>query len=133
MKQTNLEILEQALAHFADAATRTQYLELYTSDAVIHGYAGLEPGWENIRRFYHAIWSAFPDCRVEVEDRFGHEDRVACRCVLHGTHLGSFHGIPPTGQTIAVPGITILRFADGKVVERWSQADFAGLFQQLGA
>jgi steroid delta-isomerase-like uncharacterized protein len=131
--KSNLEILEQALARFADPATRPQYLELYATDAVIHGYAGLEPGLENIRRFYEAIWSAFPDCRVDIEDSFSHEDRVACRYVLRGTHLGAFQGIPPTGRRVEVPGITILRYVDGKVVERWSQADFAGLLQQLGA
>jgi hypothetical protein len=34
---------------------------------------------------------------------------------------------------MALPGITILRFAGGRCVERWSQADFLYLLQQLGA
>lgn len=129
----NLEILQSALAQFADPARRAEYLDLYAEDAVIYGYAGLEPGRENIRRFYEGIWAAFPDCRVDLEDAFESGDRLACRFVLRGTHQGPFNGIPATGKPIALPGITILRFAGGKVVERWSQADFLGLLQQLGA
>ena len=30
---------------------------------------------------------------------------------------------PPTGKRYDLPGITILKFRDGKVVERWSCAD----------
>jgi len=41
-------------------------------------------------------------------------------------------GIPPTGKQVTMTGITILRFAGGKCVERWSEADFLGLLQQLG-
>jgi predicted ester cyclase len=42
-------------------------------------------------------------------------------------------GIPATGRRVSVNGITILRFADGRCVERWSQTDFLGMLQQLGA
>jgi hypothetical protein len=36
-------------------------------------------------------------------------------------------------KAVVVPGITILRFVNGRFVERWSQADFPGLLIQLGA
>ena len=45
----------------------------------------------------------------------------------------SSNGIPATGKRVSIAGITILRFGGGKVVERWSQSDFLGLLQQLGA
>ena len=48
-------------------------------------------------------------------------------------HGGPFQGMPATGKPFTLPGITILRFADGGCCERWSQADFIGLLQQLGA
>ena len=41
-------------------------------------------------------------------------------------------GIAPTGKQITRTGITILRFRDGKCVERWSQADALGMMRQLG-
>lgn len=57
----------------------------------------------------------------------------ACRFVVTGKHTGPFQGMPPTGKEFTLPGITILRFSGERCVERWSQADFLGLLQQLGA
>jgi predicted ester cyclase len=42
-------------------------------------------------------------------------------------------GIPPTGKHITVTGIAITRFANGKTVEEWANADWLGLLQQIGA
>jgi predicted ester cyclase len=41
--------------------------------------------------------------------------------------------MPPTGRPVTVAGITLFRIEDGKYVERWSEADFLGLLQQLAA
>jgi predicted ester cyclase len=64
---------------------------------------------------------------------FAFGDKVACRFVVHGKHTGPFQGMLPTQRAFTLPGITILRFVEGKCVERWSQADFLSLLQQLGA
>ena len=111
----------------------TGYLELYDPGVRLHGYQGVEPGLESVRQFYQGFWAAFPGSRLIFEDVFPHEDRVTCRFVVRGTHRGELMGIPPTGKDIELPGITILRFAGDKCVERWSQADFLGLLGQLGA
>jgi len=42
-------------------------------------------------------------------------------------------GIGPTGKTVKWTGITILRFEQGRCVERWNEGDYLGLTQQLGA
>jgi hypothetical protein len=42
-------------------------------------------------------------------------------------------GMPPTGKVITVTEMTFDRFADGKLVEDYAEADLAGLMQQLGA
>lgn len=53
--------------------------------------------------------------------------------MIRGTHRGELMGIAPTGREITMTDITILRIVDGKVVERWSEADSLGLLHQLGA
>jgi predicted ester cyclase len=40
-------------------------------------------------------------------------------------------GMPPTGRTVHVTGITILRVADGKVIEAWQNWDMLGMMQQI--
>lgn len=109
------------------------YLELYRDDTVLHGYAGVEPGLESIKNFYVGFTSAFPGSQLVFEDVFASGDKVTCRFVVKGKHTGPFQGMPATGRSFELPGITILRFEGGKCVERWSQANFFSLLQQLGA
>jgi predicted ester cyclase len=130
--EQNLAMLERARQQW-NAGNLDGYLQLYAPDVVLHGYSGVEPGLASVRQFYQAFWSAFPGAQLIFEDVFAAADKVACRFVVHATHQGPFQGIAPTGKQVVQPGITILRFAEGKCVERWSQADFMGLLSQLGA
>jgi len=57
---------------------------------------------------------------------------VVMHVVWHGTHLGPYSGVPPTGKSVEVITIAIWRFQEGKVVENWTVTDQFGLFQQLG-
>ena len=109
------------------------YLELYDPSVVLHGYQGVEPGLASVTAFYQAFWSAFPNSQLNLDDIISQGDQICVRFTLRATHRGPFNGLPATGKAISLPGITILRFANGKCVERWSQADFLGLLQQLGA
>jgi predicted ester cyclase len=57
---------------------------------------------------------------------------VLVRFTFRGTHHGDFMGIPPTGRTVAVPGLIVYRIANGKIAEHWIQMDNMALMQQLG-
>jgi hypothetical protein len=59
------------------------------------------------------------------------DDRVATQWSFIGTHNGELMGIPRTGKQITASGITIQRFADGKIAEGWTNFDLLGLLQQL--
>ena len=76
--------------------------------------------------------AGFPDLTLTVEDQAAENDRVVTRWTVHGTHTGDFSGIPATGKTMTMPGITIQRLKNGKLVEAWVQYDQLGLLQQLG-
>lgn len=132
MPEVNRAVLERAIGRWNEG-NLSGYLELYDPGAMLYGYQGVEPGFEGIRRFYEAFWAAFPGSRITLEDVISEGDEVSARFTLRATHGGDFNGIPATGLEVSLPGITILRFADGKCVERWSQADFLGLMQQIGA
>ena len=50
-----------------------------------------------------------------------------------GTHRGDFMGIPPTGSSVDMQLIDIMRFdGSGQVCEHWGVADMLSLMQQLG-
>jgi predicted ester cyclase len=109
------------------------YLLMYDSRVVIHGIPGVEAGIESAKKFYRGFHRAFPDTQILVEDLFTRADKLACRFTVSGTHKAEFMGIPATDKFIKFTGITILKFLAGKCTERWNQADFLGMLQQLGA
>ena len=79
-----------------------------------------------------AMPEAFPDFRHTIEDIVAQGDGAVFRVTLHGTHQGTFMGIPATGKAIQYTAMGTARFRDGKIAEMWMEADFLGLFQQLG-
>ena len=59
------------------------------------------------KQFAASIFTAFPDLNHVIEDTVADSEKVAVRFVLHGTHLGPYEGIPPTGRRVAVEAIAI--------------------------
>ncbi len=126
--------VEAARVRFNSGDVEGYVMTLYAPDCTFHYFPpGLPGGWEGARMYYGGFKAAFPDASFAPEDILTDGDKVAIRYRLHATHLGEFNGMPPTGKTAVLNGITILRFANGKVVERWNEADFLGFLQQLGA
>lgn len=94
---------------------------------------GLPPGLEGGKLSHRGTVATFPDLHYEIEDLIAEGDRVVMRWTMTGTHSGaSFMGQPPSGRQVRVPGISIFRLADGKIVEHWAEPDSLGLMQQLG-
>jgi len=60
------------------------------------------------------------------------EDKVATRKTFHGTHEDEFMGIPPSGRSVSMGLIDIVRISEGRVVEHSSMGDSLGMMQQLG-
>jgi predicted ester cyclase len=48
-------------------------------------------------------------------------------------HEETFMGVAGTGRKVSLAGITILRFAKGKIVQGWDNWDQLGLLAQIGA
>lgn len=93
---------------------------------------GLPAGREGFKQFTGMYLRAFPNPDVEVEDMIAEGDKVVVRWTARATHRGEFMDISPTNKRVEMTGIDILRFSDGKIVESWSEADQAGMLQQLG-
>jgi steroid delta-isomerase-like uncharacterized protein len=109
--------------------------QLAAADCTVHGHAPNDAviGMPEFKEFARSVQSAFPDLRIAVEETVSEDDRVVLRWRSEGTQTGPFLGIAPTGQKVLVRGISIMRFADGKVVEGWDNWDQLGLLTQLGA
>ncbi len=92
---------------------------------------GSVPGREALKQFVTMFRAAFSDTQTTVDDAIAEGDKVAWRWTFRGTHTSPFMGIPATGKAITLTGITIDRVVGNQIVERWNQADFMGMMQQL--
>jgi steroid delta-isomerase-like uncharacterized protein len=89
-------------------------------------------GPEGFKEYVGMYRSAFPDLHVQIEDQIAEGDRVATRWTGTGTHDGELAGIAPTGKRVTVPGMEMVRIANGKLVEGWEGYDSGTLMRQLG-
>ena len=119
--ETNLDTLDEALQ------------EVYADDIVMHEPDEDVRGIDGLTQFVSMIRSAVPDLRVTLEDDIAEGKKVVSRWRAQGTHQGELMGIAPTGNEVAITGITIHRIEDGKIVEEWENWDALGLMQQIGA
>jgi steroid delta-isomerase-like uncharacterized protein len=109
--------------------------EFVAADAVDHDPANPEDvrGPAGLREQISMYRAAFPDLQFTIEDTIAQDDRVVIRWSSRGTHRGELMGLAPTGKVVTVTGISIDRFAEGKIVESWTNWDVLGLMRQLGA
>ena len=91
---------------------------------------GIPADREGIKIITAMFRRAFPDSYFTVEDMVAEGDKVATRKTFHGTHGGEFMGIPPSGRSVSMGLIDIVRISDGRVVEHWSMGDTLGMMQQ---
>jgi steroid delta-isomerase-like uncharacterized protein len=90
------------------------------------------PSGVTVAQSIGAFLAGFPDAHFTIEDQIEEGDLVVTRWTARGTHTGNLFGIPATGKSIAMPGISIYRITNGKMVEAWVQYDQLGMMQQLG-
>jgi steroid delta-isomerase-like uncharacterized protein len=101
----------------------------------IHDHnSGSQPlGREVYSQHILAVRTTYPDFQVTVDDLIAEADKVVSRVTAHGTHLGRWWGVAPTGKQVTMTGINIDRIVDGKIVEHWGEADTVSALLQIGA
>jgi predicted ester cyclase len=107
--------------------------EIFDADLVNHNPNN--PGVinsESYKGYVPVIRTGFPDFHVAADDLVAEGEKVAFRWTIIATHQGELMGIPATGIQVVWTGITMARFADGKIVEMWWSEDMLGMLQQLG-
>jgi len=86
--------------------------------------------------FYASWFSAFPDAHVEVHDVHFLDDVAVEEGTFTGTHRGVLHAatgdLPPTGRSVRLDYIQVLRFREGRHVSFNLMFDRLLLLEQLG-
>jgi steroid delta-isomerase-like uncharacterized protein len=99
-------------------------------------HAGLFPdavGIEAVKGSLTPLSATFPDIQFSVDAVVASGDRVLVRWTGKGNHTGSaFLGVPTSGKPVDWSGMNAFRFACGKIIEGWSEANGLTLLRQLG-
>ena len=85
-----------------------------------------------LRDYLAAFRAAVPDARWTIVEQIAQGDTVVTRLAVQGTFCGPLLGLAPPGRPGTLTGVAISRFAQGRLVDLWLQADLLGLLVQLG-
>ena len=107
--------------------------ELFAETYVFRMPGATATGPGEMRELATSYKTAFPDMRVTIDDQIAEGERVATRWTAQATHQGPLGDIAPTGNSVTMTGVLIIRFVGGKPVENWQNLDELGMLRQIGA
>jgi predicted ester cyclase len=103
--------------------------EIFALNVILNGTSVSR---EAIKQLVTARRAAFPDIHVTVDDQVAEGDKVSTRRTWQATHQGPYRGLAATDKRVRWTQISIVRFAESRVVEDWAVADELSILQQLG-
>lgn len=111
---------------------QTKVADLHADDAVIHSAGRELVGINAVIEDWWAQLEAVPDLTDSIDMLIAEDDRVAIRYTTTGTHDGEFLGLEPTGASVEVTSMAVVRIAGDEIVEWWNHPDQFELYRQLG-
>ncbi len=135
--EQNKAIVRKFFAVVFNEGKLDQADQFIAADALDHevmpGQKEPVPALANLKELLTDLRKGFPDMKVKIDDVIAEGDRVVVRARMIGTNKGDFHGMPPTGNTVFVDFIDIVRLENGKVVEHWGLFNEKLMEHQLAA
>jgi predicted ester cyclase len=105
---------------------------LFSPSFVDHNPAWDVKGLDDLKGIIRAAHVAL-DMQITEDQLFaGTGGHVVLGVIFNGRHVGEFLGRQPTGKAVTWTSTEVYRLENGRIVERWVQADTAGLMRQLG-
>jgi steroid delta-isomerase-like uncharacterized protein len=131
--EDNKRLLHRSVDEFWNTGNVGAIDQLYATNYVGHDPSGANEGdLEHFKQYAQAVFAAFPDLRLTLDDVIAEGDKVVKRWTARCTHTGEFMGVPATGNKLEITGTTTYRVGGGKFVESWWNTDTLGMMQQMG-
>ena len=114
-----------------DKGKLEDYAKSHAPDFVAHSegsLASLEQDMAAAREQRKAL----PDMRVKVNHIVAEGELVSVYWTASGTNSAAGWGIPATGKSVSVSGMTLFRFERGLIQEEWSVFNMYSIMKQLG-
>lgn len=120
-------------------AGKEDLLNEFADDDLEVNYTHFEKTYNSISEYKAMLKEThefFPDLKITLKEIIpGENGRSATiSWEYNGTHKnGNLFGVESSGKKVAVQGMTLLRFQNGKVIEEKGIVDNLSLMMQLGA
>jgi steroid delta-isomerase-like uncharacterized protein len=87
-----------------------------------------------IAQYLDATIAGIPDTRLEVTSIVANSDMAAVEWIWHGTNTVGWEnmGIPATGKTLELRGISVMEIVDGKIRRNSDYWDWNSFIRQIG-
>ena len=136
MTRSVREAFERGTATF-NAHDTHGFAEVLSDNVVFEAPGGVRGNGKTACVEFFASWfGAFPDAHVDVHGLHIVDDVAIEEGVFSGTHHGILNSpsgdVPPTGRSVSIPYIQVLRFREGQHVSFNLMFDRLSLLEQLG-
>jgi len=115
-----------------DKGKLEDYSKSHASDFVAHAEGGHLASLEEDISAAREQRKALPDMRVKVNHIVAEGDLVSVYWTASGTNTAAGWGVPATGKSVTLSGMTLFRFVRGLIQEEWSVFDQYSIMKQLG-
>ena len=107
----------------------------YVSADYVEVHDGVEYpiGLEGAKEHVLGVRKTYPDLRLTVERQIAEGDWVVTMVTMHGTHLGEWLGMKPTGRPVEMTAVNVDKVNDDRIVEHGGAANLLGPLLKIGA
>lgn len=131
VRQHNAELGRIVLEEVLGKGRIAENEHIYHPQFVAHG-ATRDAGRAEDRAATEGWRRAAPDMNVRALRIAADCDLVAVHWEATGTNTGEGNGLPATGRSMRVRGVTFFGVRDGLVAEEWTEFDQYEMLRQLG-
>ncbi|HEY3503859.1 MAG TPA: ester cyclase [Actinocatenispora sp.] len=127
---------KQAMRHLTDELWNKGNLdicdEMYAANCSFHQPSFEIDGVPGLKALVSDLRRAQPDLHMDVQDVLCDGDMCCARWTSGGTPTGEFRGMPATGRSYVMTGMTMAKFDGDRIAEEWTNYDMLGALQQAG-
>jgi steroid delta-isomerase-like uncharacterized protein len=129
----HLQLHDQHLQHQTQGNSEALQHD-YAEDAIVEDSMYDRPfvGRDAIMARKNTIMAASSNSKINVARRTLHGNQVSVEWVATGVHTGDLPGLPASGRSFSIHGVTVVVRREGKIVREAIYYDVRELQRQLG-
>ncbi|HEV2583252.1 MAG TPA: ester cyclase [Ktedonobacteraceae bacterium] len=131
--QQQIDQHDQHIAHQSTGNIQQLHQD-YHENAIVEDsmYPAPFVGRQAIMARKSAGMAAIPNVQINVTKRIVHGNTLTVEWTASGTHVHDYPGLPATGRTFSIPGVTVVVRQNGKIMRESLYYDMAEVRRQFG-